>query len=137
LTQPPHLLLAGSGPRLLALAAKAADTVTLTWPPTATPADVTPIVDRFRSVAGDRADSIELNLNVMAVGDAPAPGIERFIGMSTAELAKLGAVSVLPGDAARNARTLLEWRDRWGFSYVTVNVDFMHEFAPVVERLRD
>ena len=55
--------------------------------------------------------------------------------MTTAELAKMGAISVLPDGPEENARTLLRWRDRWGISYVTVNADFMHEFAPVIERL--
>ena len=132
----PKLMLAGAGPKLLALAARAADIVTLTWAPTTTPEDGDPIVERFRSAAGDRIDEIELNLNLISVGSEPAPWVERYIGVSTTELAKAGAVTVLPGDADENAETLLRLRDRWGVSYITVNADFMHQFAPIMAKLR-
>jgi len=132
----PRLMIAGAGPKVLDLAARTADVVTLTWSPTTTPDEADPIVARFRETAGDRADDIELNLNLISAGDRPAPGITRFIGVTTAELAKMGAISVLPDSPEENARTLLRWRDRWGISYVTVNADYMHEFAPIIERLK-
>jgi len=132
----PKLMLAGAGPKLLDLAARDADIVTLTWAPTTTPAEADVVVDRFRRAAGDRVDEIELNLNLISVGDKPATALEKYIGVSTAELAKMGAISVLPGDADENAATLLGLRDRWGVSYITVNADYMHEFAPIIERLR-
>ncbi|HEX9338162.1 MAG TPA: LLM class flavin-dependent oxidoreductase [Pseudonocardiaceae bacterium] len=132
----PKLMLAGAGPKLLDLAARDADIVTLTWAPTTTPAEADVVVDRFRRAAGDRVDEIELNLNLISVGDKPATALEKYIGVSTAELAKMGAISVLPGDADENAATLLGLRDRWGVSYISVNGDYMHQFAPIIERLR-
>jgi probable F420-dependent oxidoreductase len=131
----PRLLLAGAGPKLLDLAAKEADIVSLTWRPQTTEAEADVVIDRFRQAAGARADEIELNLNLIAVGDTPAPWVERYIGTTTAELAKAGAVTVLPGTPEQCVETLLRWRERWGVSYITVNAGFLEQFAPVVAKL--
>lgn len=132
----PKVLVAGVGPRLLALAAREADIVNLSWAPTTTVTEGDPIVDGFRQAAGDRLDEIELNLNMISVGGEPAPWVEQYIGVSTAELGERGAVSVLPGKPEENAATLRRLRERWGVSYVTVNADFMAQFAPVIPLLR-
>lgn len=128
------LMLAGAGRKMLELAARTADIVTLTWGPKTTIDEADAIVDRFRTAAGDH--DIELNLNLISVGDEPAPWMEKYIGVTTAELAEMGAVTVLPGGPDENATTLSRLRDRWGVSYVTVNADYMRQFAPVIERLR-
>lgn len=133
----PRLLLAAGGPKLLDLAAREADTVTLTWPPRTTEADADGVVQRFRAAAGDRADDIELNVNLISVGDRPSPGTEKFIGATTAELAAAGAITVLPGPPEEAADRLRRWRDRWGVSYITVNSGFMDDLAPVIAKLKD
>lgn len=132
----PKLLLAGAGPKLLDLAGRAADIVSLTWRPQTTEAEADAVIARFRDAAGDRADDIELNLNLIAIGDQPAPWVERYIGTTTKALAQSGAVTVLTGTPERNADTLRRWRDRWGTSYVMVNARFIEQFAPVVAALR-
>jgi probable F420-dependent oxidoreductase len=131
----PRLLLAGAGPKLLDLAAREADIVSLTWRPQTTEAEADVVIDRFRSAAGARVDEIELNLNLISVGDAPAPWVERYIGTTTAALAEAGAVTVLPGTTEQCVETLLRWRERWGVSYITVNAGFLEQFAPVVAKL--
>jgi probable F420-dependent oxidoreductase len=131
----PRLLLAGAGPKLLDLAAKEADIVSLTWRPQTTEAEADVVIDRFRQAARSRVGEIELNLNLIAVGDTPAPWVERFIGTTTAELAKAGAVTVLPGTPDQCVETLQRWRERWGVSYITVNAGFLEQFAPVVAKL--
>jgi alkanesulfonate monooxygenase SsuD/methylene tetrahydromethanopterin reductase-like flavin-dependent oxidoreductase (luciferase family) len=137
LPQPPRLLLAsGAGPRMSARAAKEADIVTLTWRPTTTEAEADVVVKRFWELAGDRAGHIELNVNLIAAGDAPAPWAEKFIGVSVAELAASGAVTVLPGSPAQGADTLRRWREKWGVSYVSVNAGFADHFAEVIAELR-
>ena len=132
----PKLLLAGAGPKLLDLAARVADIVSLTWRPQTTEPEADAVIERFTQSAGDRVDDIELNLNLIAVGDQPAPSVERFIGTTTQALADAGAVTVLPGTPERNVDTLRRWRDRWGTSYVSINSGFMEQFAPVVAALR-
>jgi probable F420-dependent oxidoreductase len=131
----PRLLLAGAGPKLLGLAAREADIVTLTWKPQTTETEAETIVDRFKGIAAARFDEIELNINLIAVGGELPTQTQKFIGMSSAELAAAGAVTVLPGTPGENADTLRRWRDRMGISYITVNAGFMEKFAPIIEEL--
>ena len=56
----PRLMLAGGGPKMLALAAQEADIVTFSWQPKTTEAEAQSIVDRFRTLAGPRLPEIEL-----------------------------------------------------------------------------
>jgi alkanesulfonate monooxygenase SsuD/methylene tetrahydromethanopterin reductase-like flavin-dependent oxidoreductase (luciferase family) len=132
----PRLMLAAGGPKMLALAAQEADTVTFTWMPKTTETEAGSIVDRFRQLAGDRLPDIELGLNLMAVGDEPSPGIARWAGVDVPELAAAGAVTVLPADPGQAAERLLRWRERWGISYVTINSGYAEPFAAITERAR-
>lgn len=136
LEQRPRLLLAGSGRKLLDLAAREADIVTLPWRPRTTESEAVSIVDRFKDIAESRFDSIELNINLMAVGDDLPTEPQKYIGASLAELAEAGAVTVLRGSTGENAETLRRWRDRMGISYITVSSQYMDRFAPVIEELR-
>ncbi|SEP28911.1 LLM class flavin-dependent oxidoreductase [Amycolatopsis saalfeldensis] len=132
----PRLLLAGSGPKMLALAAREADVVTLSWMPRTTEAEADSIVDRFRELAGNRLSDIELSMNLMAIGDRPAPHVARFAGVDVPELVAGGAVTVLPENVAAAGETLLRWRERWGISYVTVNSGYAEPFAAIARSLR-
>ena len=132
----PRLVLAAGGPKMLALAAQEADTVTFTWMPKTTETEAESIVDRFRELAGNRLPDIELGLNLMAVGDEPSPGIARWAGVDVPELAAAGAVTVLPADPGQAAERLLRWRERWGISYVTINSGYAEPFAAISERAR-
>jgi alkanesulfonate monooxygenase SsuD/methylene tetrahydromethanopterin reductase-like flavin-dependent oxidoreductase (luciferase family) len=128
----PPLLLAAAGPRMLALAAREADIVTLAWGPTSNESKAKALVGKLRAAAGDRLADIEVALNLLAAGDKPAPWLERFTGVSTAELLAAKPVTVLPGSPQQGAETLLRWRAELGISYVTINAGFLDELAPVV-----
>lgn len=132
----PPLVLAGGGPKMLALAAQEADTVTFTWAPKTTEAEAGSIVDRFRALAGSRLPDIELGLNLMAVGDEPSPGIARWAGVDVPELVAADAVTVLPEDPRRATEKLLRWRERWGISYVTINSGYAEPFAAIAAEAR-
>ncbi|WP_236796630.1 LLM class flavin-dependent oxidoreductase [Amycolatopsis sp. GM8] len=131
----PPLLLAPGGPKMLALAAREADIATMAWMPRTTEAEAQSMVDTFRA-AGDRVDEVELAVNLLAVGDEPAPWLEKFIGASVTDLAAAGAVTVLPGTPEQAAETLQRWRSDLGISYVTVNSGYLDQFARVIEALR-
>ncbi|MEC3975284.1 LLM class flavin-dependent oxidoreductase [Amycolatopsis sp. H20-H5] len=132
----PKILLAASGPKMLALAAREADIVTFSWQPRTTEAEAQSIVDTFREFAGDRLGEIELGMNLVAVGDDPLPpGLAGFIGADLPELVGGGAVTVLPGTAAEAAETLRRRRDRWGISYVTTNSGYLEPFAAIAANL--
>ncbi|GAA1971103.1 LLM class flavin-dependent oxidoreductase [Amycolatopsis minnesotensis] len=132
----PRLLLAASGPKMIELAAREADVVTLAWGPKTTKVEALSVVDRFGAAAGRRADEVELAMNLIAVGDAPAPQVERYTGVSVDELAATGAVTVLRGTPAEAAHRIRRWREELGVSYFSVNGEFLTEFAPVVAELR-
>lgn len=131
----PPLLLAAGGPRMLALAAREADIVTLAWSPR-TPKDrAKAVANQLREAAIGRPGGIELAMNLLAVGDKPAPWIEQVAGVGLPELVANDAVTVLPGTPRHGVDTLRRWRDETGISYVTINAGFLEEFAPIVELL--
>jgi alkanesulfonate monooxygenase SsuD/methylene tetrahydromethanopterin reductase-like flavin-dependent oxidoreductase (luciferase family) len=132
----PRLVLAAGAPKMLALAAQEADSVTFTWHPTTTEDQAQSIVDRFRALAGARLPEIELGLNLMAVGAEPAPGIARWAGVDVPELAAAGAVTVLPANPVSAREKLLRWRERWGISYVTINSGYAEPFAAIADHVR-
>jgi alkanesulfonate monooxygenase SsuD/methylene tetrahydromethanopterin reductase-like flavin-dependent oxidoreductase (luciferase family) len=132
----PPLLLAGSGPRMLSLAARAADIVTFSWNPRTTEPVAKSIVDNFRELAGSRIDDIELSANLMAVGEKSSPQAAKWLGIDVPELAAMGAVTVLPEDPERAADTLRRWRETLGISYITVNSGYVDQLSRVVPLLK-
>jgi len=147
----PKLLVAGGGPKVLSLAAREADIIGINFDlragvigaevgPTGSVAATNEKLATIRQAAGDRFDSIELQTRVhfASITDdrdsliaAVAPGF-----MITAEDA-LNMPHVLVGTIDQITDTIKQWRDKWGFSYVTWSADSMELLAPVVERLAD
>ena len=145
----PPLLMAGGGPRMLALAARRADIVGVNPSlhsgaidehagPTATAEATDRKLAVMRETAGDRFDSIELQTRVhlalitddrhaLASAAAPAFGI-------TAEQA-LASPHALVGTVDECVATVEGWRERWGVSYISFMGSSAEAMAPVVERL--
>lgn len=150
----PPLIVGGTGDRILRIAAEYADIVSVAGvyqipgkPPgtfrlgTATEAQER--VRFARDCAGERADEIEWHLLVQAVVEtldrrATAKElIERYgaaLQMTTDEV--LETPFLLIGTIDEMAAQLLDHRERYGFSYLTVHEPFVTTFAPVIERLR-
>jgi alkanesulfonate monooxygenase SsuD/methylene tetrahydromethanopterin reductase-like flavin-dependent oxidoreductase (luciferase family) len=131
----PTVLVAGNGPRMLDLAARAADTLALGLPPRSTEDDLQAKADQVRAIAGDRFDRLELNLNIALVGDDYPPQAAAWLGADPRDLIRDGSITVLVGSARQMADTLLRRRDRAAVSYVSVNAMFADRFAPVIELL--
>ncbi len=129
-----HLLIAASGPKLLALAAQTADTVAFGWPPTTDLAQARERIGIVGDVAGSRVDDIELAAGLIAVGADEQPWLTRA-GLTAAGLAADGAVTVLTGSPAQMVDELQRRRDALGVSYFTVPMQAARHFAPVVETL--
>jgi probable F420-dependent oxidoreductase len=129
-----RLLVAASGPRLLALAGQVADTVALGWPPATDVAAAREKVAAVLEAAGGR--DVELAAGLVAVGDMDAPWL-RWMGVTATDLADQGAVTVVSGAASEMADQLRRRRDVLGISYVTVPAQATEAFAPVVELLAD
>ncbi|HWG24379.1 TIGR03621 family F420-dependent LLM class oxidoreductase [Actinospica sp.] len=131
----PPILVAGSGPRMLALAARHADSVALGLPPLSTEDDLDAKVRELRAIAGEKFDGLELNVNIALVGEDAPPHAASWFGADPKELFRVGSITALRGTPREMADTLLRRRDRTGVSYVSVNAMFAEQFAPVIELL--
>jgi probable F420-dependent oxidoreductase len=148
----PPLLLGGTGDGMLRLAARRADTVAVGGvfqmpgkPPgtfrIATAAEADERAAFVRREAGDRAGDLELHALIQVVvvtGDRAAAArdmvAERLPYLTVDEL--LETPFVLIGTEQEIAGQLIERRERYGFSYITVHEPYMATFGPVIERLR-
>lgn len=149
----PPLIVGGTGDRVLDIAARYADIVSVAGifqvkdePPgtmrlgTAAEAD-----DRMRHVrerAGERAGSIEWHTLVQAVvetEDREAEAerlLERFgPAMDAGELLECPFVFI--GTVEEMAGQVLRHRERYGFTHYTVHGPYAEAFAPVVARVRE
>lgn len=131
----PPLLIAGSGRRLLDLAAREADIVALGVPPTAGEAVVAEKVEWLRAAAGERFGELEINLNLVAVGRQVSRWIAAQFGVDAEQLGRTGAIAALTGTPDEMCEQLEARRARLGISYLMVSDELMEALAPVVERL--
>jgi probable F420-dependent oxidoreductase len=141
---PGPVLIAGSGERILALAARRADTVA--FRPVGDVHGVTRLLDAaafdertayVRARTGERAAPIEANILLRTVVPTTHRRIEAerlrrtFPELSTDAL--LETPALLIGTVAEMAALLCERRERFGFSYVVVQEPSMEALAPVIE----
>jgi probable F420-dependent oxidoreductase len=148
----PPLILGGTGDGMLRLAARRADTVAVGGvfqmpgkPPgtfrIATAAEADERVAFVRREAGDRAGDLEMHALIQVVvvtgdraGTARDIVAERLPYLTVDEL--LETPFVLIGTEEEIAGQLIERRERYGFSFITVHEPYMAAFGPVIERLR-
>lgn len=145
----PPVIVGGGGKRVLSIAARHADIVGIN-PNLASGAIGAEVVadamaDRVdekvgwvREAAGDRFDDLELNVLsfLSTVTDDPAGlagGVAEMFGASAEEV--LATPSVVVGTVAGICDTLIERRDRWGFSYYVFQAESAAAMAPVVAAL--
>ena len=133
----PPVLLAGTGPRMLRLAAREADILALGLPPRSTEDDLAAKTDQLREIAGEGFHRLELNLNIALVGEEIPPHAESWLGADPRELIREGSITVLVGSPRQMADTLLRRRERTAVSYISVNAQFAEAFAPVIELLAE
>jgi len=145
----PPVLIGGGGPRMLSVAAQHADIVGINANMRAgvvgpdafdsmTAASVDDKVAWARQQAGDRVDRIEWNIRafLVSVTDHPEQAVEAIAAtLSVAPEVVRSSPFALIGPPDQLVDTLLERRQRWGFSYVIVGADDVESFAPVVARL--
>ncbi len=129
------ILIAGSGPRLLALAAREADIVALGVGPEANEAVVAEKIALLREAAGERFGQLEININLMMVGEQMPRWIAAQFGANAGQLARSGAIPVLTGTTDAMCETLEQRRETLGISYIMVSDGLLEALAPVVERL--
>jgi probable F420-dependent oxidoreductase len=136
------VLIAGSGEKVLRVAARHADIIGLTGTPAGTKGSEQ-LAERIAVVrrnSGDRFDRLELNLSITAAptGDSTVPDlsmVRRFVpGLSDQEL--LDLPGVLSGSAREIADTLLGYRERYGVTYFSVPAVLAETIAEVISKLR-
>jgi probable F420-dependent oxidoreductase len=145
---PPRIIVGGGSKRVLTLAAKEADTVGVNTSLASGEkgGDVASqaTFDHFdrclgwvRDAAGDRFDSLELQIAtfaVMVVGSRRAAvRSATMLGFPGEEALDLPVLLI--GTVDELCERLVERRERWGFSNVVVPGDAMETFAPLVARL--
>jgi probable F420-dependent oxidoreductase len=131
----PPVLLAGTGPRMMRLAAREADILALGLPPQSTDEDLAATSGQLRAIDAAAFGRLELNVNIALVGDDIPPQAGSWLGADPAALIRAGSITVLTGSPRQMADTLLRRRDRSAVSYLSVNAMFAGAFAPVVELL--
>jgi probable F420-dependent oxidoreductase len=145
---PVPILIGGGGRRVLSLAGYRADIVSInfnlragafdaaTWQNGTTDATIEKLA-WVRAAAGNRADDIEYNIDLLAVvTDDRANALQMLsndLGMSPGELER--TPHALVGSVNEVADTIIARREAFGFSYITVTEDAMRSMAPVVARL--
>ncbi len=133
-TGPIPILIAASGPRMLRYAARHADTIAFGWAPTTTTEQARPFIDQVRNAAAERFDDLELAAGLLAVGHEHQPWLQRM-GLDPTSLAAAGAITVATGTPRQMADALLRHRDNLGLSYLTVPIQSVDTFAPIVALL--
>jgi probable F420-dependent oxidoreductase len=151
--QQPHppIMIGGTRRRMLSIAAREADIVSINLYEQGIGKDADSLDERvgwLRSAAGTRFEDLVLHLPLGIVvverGDrlglvarvrteSSARGASPLAGMSDEQV--LSAPTALIGDAGQIADDLERWRERWGVSSFHVLSHMIDEFAPVVQRL--
>jgi probable F420-dependent oxidoreductase len=145
----PPILVGGGGRRMLTTAATEADIVGVNFnlaggvigpdvgaDATAERADEK--VAWVRQAAGDRFEQLELHIRVFVASVTEdrrglAETVSAGFGLTPEQA--LAAPFALAGTVSEICETLVERRERWGFSYTSLGPEVLHEFAPVVARL--
>ena len=95
-------------------------------------------IEWVRAAAGDRFDEITLQTRIhlaMITNDREGVAAEMapLLGITAEEA--MASPHALVGSVEQCVETVLGWRERWGFSYVSINAEQMDDFAPVVAAL--
>ncbi|KHK95505.1 hypothetical protein LK09_19230 [Microbacterium mangrovi] len=124
----PRIVIAGSGDRMLGIAARHAATLTVPASPLASVDEIAVAADRART-AGFTG---ELALQIAGIGE-DIPAWLRQRGMTPESLR--GKAAFLTGDLDDDAASLRALRDRTGVSYITFSGEFAARGTPLVQRL--
>lgn len=144
----PPISIGGRGDRVLALAAREADIISFTGFADGNDGDtgdLSPIggiedrVNYTRKNLGERAAEVEFNILVWRVlvtknRLTEASRLEPLRSLTAEQM--IDVPTVLIGTARQIADQLVEYRERFGFNYITVGEYNLESLAPVIELLR-
>ena len=146
---PVPILLGGGGPRMLKMAGKHADIVGVNPNLKSGAIDETTVADAtaeryaekigwVKEGAGDRFDDIELQIRIFMTmitddRDGTAEALGPGLGMNKEQA--LASPLAVVGNIDQICETLVERRETYGFSYITLGAENIDSFAPVVAKL--
>ncbi|WP_067820348.1 LLM class flavin-dependent oxidoreductase [Nocardia inohanensis] len=129
----PPIVLAASGPRMLATAAQLADRIHLAVQPAATEQDLADIV----AIVRDHTDRpISFSLQLVGIGEQLPYFVSRRLGVTIDQLRDAGAAALLPADPAAAAEILEYRREKYGIDELLVPAELAQPVAPLVARFR-
>jgi len=142
----PPIMIGGGGRRVLELAGRVADIVSINFnnsgagpdPLASGPAQVKEKVSWIEAAAGSRFASLELDIGAyfLAVDADQAAAAGRFVPTLGPDIdAVIAHPHALVGSVDQICDMLQRRREEYGISYVTVFDTQMGEFAPIVDRL--
>ncbi|WP_067898971.1 LLM class flavin-dependent oxidoreductase [Nocardia vaccinii] len=129
----PPVMIAASGPRMLAAAGRIADRVLPALYPTATESELADMVATVRKNA-DRP--VAFTTQLIGIGDQLAPPPGNWQVPTVAELRAVGSVGLLPADPGEAVAVLEHRRDAYGIDEVIVPGALAEAFQPILDRLR-
>jgi probable F420-dependent oxidoreductase len=136
------ILIAGSGDRIVTLAAQQADIIGLTGGRADTTAS-DPLAERVEFVkqaAGDRFAKLELNMVITAVphdgSGIPDLSLTRRHAPTLSDDELLKLPNVLTGTPRDMADTLRHYRDSHGMTYISVQQKHIESFSKIIAELR-
>ena len=149
LTKNPQIVIGGGSPRVLGIAAREADIVGVN-PNLAAGRIGREVIEStqaeyfderigwIREAAGSRFDSIELQIltNIVQITDdrdTAISGLASLMGVTVEQVAHTPIALI--GSVDQIVETLIERRERYGFSYIVVHEPEIESFAPVVAAL--
>lgn len=147
--RPMPFLMGGGGPRFLRLAGRHANIVGINPNLKAGVIDADTVKDAtaerylekiswVKEGAGDRFDDVELQVRTFIVihtDDRQGKAEEMGPGMGLSAEDALASPLALVGNPEQMAQDLIERREKYGFSYITVGAESIEPFAPVVAQL--
>ena len=145
----PPIMIGGGAPKILGLAGRLADIVSVNFDNSSgklgsasvmtSGADETASkIGWIKDGAGDRFDALEIEIGAyfVAVGDGAESSLETIAGRFGVPAGEFAAhPHALFGSVEQICDTLMERRERYGASYITVAQRHLEEFAPVVAAL--
>jgi probable F420-dependent oxidoreductase len=148
----PPILIGGGGDQMIRLAAEKADIVSFAGrmhvqgQPAGTlrimtQAEIENQVKFFEAAAGDRVDQIERNLFVLEVvvtedRRAAAQEVADAYAPHSNVDDLLESPNVMFGTEDQIAQQILDYRERYGFTYFTVQRPHMEPLGPIIEKVR-
>ncbi len=146
---PVPILVGGGGPRMLKLAGTHANIVGVNPNLKSGAIDETTVADAtaeryaekiswVKEGAGDRFDDIELQIRIfmtMITEDREGTAEALGPGLGMDKNQALASPLAVVGTVDQIAETLIERRETYGFSYITLGAENIESFAPVVSKL--